>query len=343
MLVTILLSSAPALAVPPTLILDVFGTPVPGEPIRLRFWGLAPGDVGGLVGGDAVVAGATCPAALPFCLDVANGHLVGSGTADAAGAMEVQVLVPVSAAVGSTAAYQGVEPATSEVSPAFGYRVSDHVDVFGVWDDPSGATSQLEIDDQGLLDDIRATDLSDFDNTADMGFSTWIGPNNHAYWERLDWTSSGGSTWLCRSLQQVSEQQVRMLGPADRTSPSTGGCHGGPWTELSPAAPEIAGPWTDPQGHAVVVDASAFSVGGATWTTSRFSNRERTMIGRADPGSPVAGRWARLDWTVDRSGGVLVCPTTVAAATEWQARSTPAADPTDLARGCRGGSWTTLR
>lgn len=335
--------SLPAEAVPPTLILDVFGTPVPGEPVQLRFWGLVPGDTGGLVAGDAVSPGATCPAALPFCLDVSNGRLVGSGAADAAGAMEVQVLVPVTQPVGSTLAYQGVEPATSEVSPAFGYTVSDHVEVFGVWDDPTGVEPQLEIDDQSMVDDYQDTDWSDFDNAGDVGFATWLRPNNHTYWLRTDWTASGGRTWLCRSMAQVSEQQVRMLGPADRTSPSTSGCNGGPWMELVAADPDIAGSWVDPQGHQVTVDASGFSVGGLSWTASRFSNRNDVMIGRADPPSPQAGRWTRLDWNVDLAGAVRVCPTVTGVATEWDARSAPAADATDLVHGCRGGAWVSLR
>ena len=55
------------------------------------------------------------------------------------------------------------------------------------------------------------------------------------------------------------------------------------------------------------------------------------------------GLWSRFDWAWDGDGALWFCQTAYAAATEAEARATPAADPTSPSTGgCGGFSWTRL-
>ena len=316
--------------------LRTWHTPVPGEPLVLRVSGLTPGERAVVVGGPA--AGSTCPPGLAICLGVANARVLASDVAAANGSVELTVVLPASMAVGSSFALQAVEPSTGQVSMVVTRTVSAPIAIFGVWD---GAVP-VEIDDQTSRDANEQTELADFDNAQRAAFSAWTRPNGWQYWERIDWIDYAGSMWMCRSLPNPSERTVRLQAPADPTAPDVGGCHGGPWVELLPAEPDLAGAWRDPAGRPVVIDASGWSWGPSRVTASRFSNIDGVMIGRNDAGTPHAGRWSRLDlaWV---GGQPAACLTRSDAPTEWAARSAPAADPADPARGCAGGAWSALR
>lgn len=324
----------------PTLYIRPAGNAVPGDIVTLRISGLTPGETVTLAAGPS--GGLTCPAALNFCLDLARPRRVGAAVADAVGSAEITVALPDTLPVGGSVAFQAVQIADGQVSPAVTVALSDRVALFGVWDDLSGVYGQIEVDNQGTVDDIHTTRLADFDNAAQQGFADWLRPNGWYYWERLSWTSYQGQDYLCWSMPSPAEATVRRLGPIDASDPTTQGCLGGPWTPLAPAAPEVAGAWHDPAGRVVQIDAQAVRWGNASGAVSRFSNRERVLISQNAAAAPSPGRWSRTDWTVDAAGGVWLCATTRSAASEWDARSTPAADPGDLANGCQRRAWTAI-
>jgi hypothetical protein len=338
------LAALPAVAnATPPLLLRTFGTLVAGEPVLLRLSAVAPGETAVFVAGSAVVPGATCPPGLATCLDVVGARVIARGVADVVGSVEVQVVLPTSVGVGGAVALQAVQPSSGAVSQAFSRSVSDHIGMFGVFDDPTGAAGPIEIDDQGTRDPYQVTSIADFDNTTGVAYASWLRPNGWYYWQRLDWVEVGGDLWYCSSIPHPSEWTVRMTMTADRSNPAVGGCHGAPWTLLVPAEPEIAGTWVDPLGRTVEIDEDGWMWGRVGGAVSRFSNQERSMVAQNDPGGPLAGRWSRLDWTVDAAGQPALCLTRRDAPTEWAARATPAADPGDLAAGCAGGAWTALR
>ena len=340
-IVALLVIPSPAWAIP-TLYLRTFGNPVPGDAVEVRISGLTPGETVSIVGGLAAAPGATCPPALAFCLDVAGARVVATAIADGVGSAAVPVVLPATLRPGATVALQAVQASDGQISTAVTYTISAPIAISGSWDDLSGTYGQLEVGNTAIIDDVHLTSISDFDNAAQQAFVTWLRPNGWYYWQRLDWTVSGGTTWMCWSMPYPAERTARMLGPSDRSDPSLGGCYGGPWLALSPAEPEIAGAWQDDAGRTVTLDAAAWRWGQATGTVSRFSNRDRVVIGQNQPGGPAGGRWSRLDWTVDAAGDAWLCHTRRDASSEWAARQTPAADPADLGAGCRGAAWSQL-
>lgn len=326
-LATLLLNPAQA----GTLWVRPHGNAVPGEPITLRVGGATPGARVVVARGTAISQGTTCLPRLP-CLDVDGATLAAGGVAEANGAVELTFVVPRAARPGATLAVQVVERGGGGASPAMTLPVTAHLPIAGVYVDPLGG-ADIEIDDQGYRDDWRDLSFADFD-PAGSATGEWIRPNGWPYWMRLEWTEDLGAAWICLSMPNPAEATVRRLGPSDASNPSVGGCLGGPWTELVPAEPTLAGTWTTASGEAVTLTASAWQWGADAGAVTRYSNADAYLIGR------FQGRFVRIDTTVAADGSAWACRGP-ALGSVWQARQA-SADPSDLATGCGGATWVAL-
>lgn len=54
-------------------------------------------------------------------------------------------------------------------------------------------------------------------------------------WSRFDWTEAGGDLFYCQTAYDAPDEAAARATPAaDPTDPTTGGCGGFPWTNLTP-------------------------------------------------------------------------------------------------------------
>ena len=111
---------------------------------------------------------------------------------------------------------------------------------------------------------------------------------------------------------------------------------------------ELIGTYTDNTGSEHVITSSHWTIDYGplepySYYISQYNNDEQTVIAENAPqnGAPEAGAWSRFDWTVN-SDGLWVCQTTNTATTEAEAMTTPSADVSDIADGCRPYGWLQL-
>jgi hypothetical protein len=322
-------ASLPADQLAPPLILEM-GQPTPGEGLVLTATGANPGDVvyfglGGLGAGPCISPG--------VCLDIVSPTLLGRTVADASGTAVFEGVVPANAPVGVLRGFQaGVAGANGYASNLVERTIQDRIDALGVWIDAAGTT--VEVDNQVFSD---LTILS-YDNDAGT-----IIARDAATVYRVDFQAIGDQLFTCTSGH--SSEAAAEAAPSAGDDLSTG-C-GGPWQAWDANGLDIAGQYLDAFGtdhditEAMWIQSSSFF--SSDWMVSRFSNADQYVIAQNSPFDAFnPNLWSRFDWAFDAAGDVYYCQIAFSAATEWDALQTTSADPTNLASGCSGFSWTSL-
>jgi hypothetical protein len=331
--------------------LDLLTQPVPGEPLELQLT-LPPGTTRVAVLRGA--PGTSCPAILGGeCLALATVAVLADLPIAQVVDGRITLLPPTSVPVGISTSFQVV---TFTSNPATPVMVSnpvqavfrDHLPAFGVWTDDFG--SAWEIDDQTVRGAFGAWHIRRFDGAGrvvaqnDAGNTYFPG----AY-SRFDFAFLPSGVWMCQSVYDGATLQDAQAAPAsDPSDPASGGCgaFGFPWSRLEADPLELAGDYVDEWGTPHDITSELWEQPGfSTWAISRYSNLDRFVIARNAADAPfAAGRWSRFDW-VEAGGELYYCQTAYDAATEYVARTTAAADPTDPAVGGCGAfgfAWTRL-
>ena len=155
------------------------------------------------------------------------------------------------------------------------------------------------------------------------------------------WGWSDGELVYCQTAYEAASEAEALATPAaDLSSPSTG-CGGFSWTILR-APLSLTESWDDSWGGSHQIDAFHWRMGDSDFSITEANDKEQWLIAQngAD-NSWNPGLWSRFDWTWN--GDLYYCQTAYAAATEADARATPAADAANLESGCGSFSWTALR
>jgi len=162
-------------------------------------------------------------------------------------------------------------------------------------------------------------------------------------WSRFEWMPSEyGEQWACQSAYDAAtEEEARDLA-ADRGDLGAG-CNGGYWTPIRRPLP-IEGTWADGWGGSHTITAFVWENWGSVFEITEANASEGWLLAQNSVTNTYApGLWSRFDWTWDSAGTLWYCQTAYEAASEADARATPAADPGDPATsGCGGFSWTSL-
>lgn len=116
---------------------------------------------------------------------------------------------------------------------------SHGIEIAGTWADAWGNTHTIT-DTTWVTtggDGTRSSySLSSYDNSAD--FTVGQNASDNLYfpglWSRFDWTNSGGTLYYCQSAYDAADESDATNSSADRSSPTTGGCGGFPWSVLTP-------------------------------------------------------------------------------------------------------------
>ncbi|MFT4979505.1 MAG: hypothetical protein ACI8S6_005416, partial [Myxococcota bacterium] len=166
---------------------------------------------------------------------------------------------------------------------------------------------------------------------------------NPELWSRFDWAWDSDSTlYYCQTAYAAASEAEALAASADSSDLSSG-CGGFSWTAMRPSL-SINGTWTDGWGGGHIVTAWAWTSGESGYSITESSDDEGWIVaqnGTDNSWNPEL--WSRFDWTWHTDGTLYFCQTAYAAATEADARATPAADATDpTASGCGSFSWTSL-
>jgi hypothetical protein len=222
-------------------------------------------------------------------------------------------------------------------------EVLESHDLFGVWTDAYGYAH--EIDHQVWRQDFGVWHIARWDAAAGVIYARNDAGNTYFpnRWSRFDTSIQGGQMWYCQTAYAAATLADAVATPAADATDLAAGCAGFGWSELVTGEPEIAGVWTDAYGTTHAIDAFVWDQGWTSFDIERFSNFDRVVVAQNAANAPFfPGRWSRFDWT-EFAGGVWYCQTAYDAASAWEARQTPAADPTDPANaGCGGFAWTQL-
>ena len=171
-------------------------------------------------------------------------------------------------------------------------------------------------------------------------------------WSRFDWVDHddgvGSAIWVCQTTFDAGTEAAALAtAAADSSEPATSGCGGGSWSKFVDAPPmlSITGSYSDPYGGRHAVLPSMWTFGGFGNTSyfhiTQFSNADGFVIAQNNAHNGYyPGLWSRFDWTW-LDGGLFICQSAFAAASEADAIATTAADDTDPASaGCWGFSWS---
>jgi hypothetical protein len=166
---------------------------------------------------------------------------------------------------------------------------------------------------------------------------------NPGLWSRFDWTWNADALYYCQTgYAEATEADALAKAAADSGNLSAG-CGGFSWTELR-AMLSINGEWADGWGGTHDINAFAWTSGSSRYDITQAHDEESWLVAQnADTNDWSPSLWSRFDWTWDGAGQLWFCQTAYAAATEADAVSTPAADPSDPANsGCGGFSWSSM-
>lgn len=330
---------APTLSPPPAGLTLAVGTPVVGEPLRLTVRGALPGD--------EILFGRGAPGAGPclgvgVCLDLRQPVLLGTAFADGAGQATLEVLLPEAVPVGARLVVQAARRVAPAVSPSVERVVVGRFAPFGVW---STVVGDVEIEHHEVRGALGTFAVLGFDEVArHVVGRNGAGTPQPGRYSRLDWEEQGGTVYVCPAVLDAPTPADALAAPR---APWGATCATGlPWGALTPVPPDLAGVWLDEWATAHEIDEQSWAQRApffsGDWEISRYSNLQRTIVARnAATNAFFPGDWSRFDWT-EQGGDVYYCQTAYAAASEWEARSTPPADAGDLASGCAGFSWTLL-
>ncbi len=110
---------------------------------------------------------------------------------------------------------------------------SNELELIGEWVDDAGVMHRIDASTwfQAHDPDALTYFIDHFDNDADYLIARLA---NDDTWSRFDWTFVGEAPWFCESGGKASAAAAEATAAADASAPSTGGCMGAPWAQLSP-------------------------------------------------------------------------------------------------------------
>ena len=317
------------------------GPVVAADGVTLTARGFPPGVLVTFLRGASVTTRPTCPSWLAGgCTALRSPVVLGATTANANGVAQVSVGVPAGLTVGASIPFEATTAGARALRRT--EVVAGH-DVFGVWTDTYGFAH--EIDQQRWRQDFGVWHIARWDAASGAIFARNDAGNTYFpnRWSRFDTSVQGGQVWYCQTAYAAASLADAVATPAADATDLAGGCAGFAWSELVLAEPDIAGVWTDAYGTTHAIDAFAWDQGWTSFDVERYSNLDRVIIAQNAASAPFfPGLWSRFDWT-EVAGDVWYCQTAYDAVSAWDARQTPAADPTDPANGgCGGFAWTQL-
>ncbi len=232
---------------------------------------------------------------------------------------------------------------TEETEETEDTEEADSLAIIGAWADDWGGAHDISASAWASTDSSFAITWFDNDLGALVAQNDAGNAWNPGMWSRFEWAWIDGDLRYCQvAYDAASEADAMAAGPADPASPSSG-CNGFSWTRLRPPL-SITGGWDDNWGGGHSVDPFVWWSGDASYAISQSDDAASWLV--AQNGSDNAWNpdlWSRFDWAWQADGSVAFCQTAYAAASEDEALATPAADPSNVASGCGGFSWSFLR
>lgn len=311
-----------------------------GEAYRLVVTGVRPGAA--VIGAVGAPGGNTCFGAI--CLNLRGARELGRATADASGRAVINGVLDAGGMVGDLVAFQAVVPRSGDKTAALVTELSAPLAIAGVYEVDYGVPLPAwELDSRTLrfagLGEEEVVAFSNDEQQVVIFADNPLLPRGYARWS---WTWDAGSLYLCPGAARPSFYGAISAPYPDATAPSVGGCNGSPWIEAAEIGPDVAGVWLDEWGTTHTITADRWEQDWGGWEVSWYSNLDAAIVAQNDAANAFfPGMWSRFDW-YDDGVDLWYCQTAYAAASAWEARSTPAADSGDLLGGCGGFSWTLL-
>jgi hypothetical protein len=222
------------------------------------------------------------------------------------------------------------------------------LEIDGVWDSNFGSTERIAPDrwDFGSFRQL----VVDFDN--DGNFAITQNPSDAMFdpdtFSKIVWTEPAAGTFHYCTVDfglATAEEARETTKTADDSDPSTGGCGGNPWTELTVVPPEIEGTWSSNFGSTETIDAERWDFGSFEQYLVEWNNEQNVAYTRNLPDAMFdPGAYSKIVWTEPAAKTFYYCTVDFGLASITDARdSTKTADDSDPSTGgCGGNPWTEL-
>jgi hypothetical protein len=287
---------------------------------------------------------------------VTTGRAGSAGTAGTAGTVDTVGAAGTAGATGTvdTAGAAGTAGATGTVDTAGAAGTAGatgtaaHVDCA----DPSGVYE----DDYGFSQRIDNTTWSSvsavftfvaFDSMLDTAVAQNAETNqfNPGKFSRFDWaTDESGQLRYCQTRYDAATTAEAAATPRADERDWGKGCGGFAWSVLN--GPAILGTYIDDWGGTYAITGQSWTITGAPRSVFELlvlSNTNRYLVAKNAASNEYSpGKFSRFDWARDQAGLLYYCQTKYDAATVAEALAAPAADSSDLSKGCGAFSWSKL-